>query len=329
MRPKTSNPVREATPPPWSIPAGEVLRDVGSSAGGLTAGVAQTRLTARRATRRRHHEAGWVRLLVKQFTSPITLVLVAATVVSMAVSDLTDGVIIIAIILASGLLGFAQDFRAGKDVAALLTRVQVNATVIRSGTSRQVAIADVVRGDVVVLSAGSVIPADCRLLRCNELSVDESVLTGESFPVEKDAAAVLAAGTPIADRTTMVFFGTHVASGRAEAVVVALGDDTELGRVSADLRAREPVTAYEQGISQFGFLLVRLMLVLTGFIFAVNTASGRPVLEALLFSLALAVGLTPQMLPAIVTISLSSGARLMPASWSSSNASKPSRTSAR
>lgn len=311
MRLDPSAPAATATPAPWAAPAEEVLRSVGSSGDGLSAAAAQARLAQRRAVRRHHHEAGWVRLLATQFTSPIVLVLVAATIVSMAVGDMTDGAIIIAIIVASGLLGFAQDFRAGRDVAALLARVRVEATVLRAGAARHVPVGDVVLGDVVVLSAGSLIPADCRLLRTDGLSVDESVLTGESFPVEKDAGAALGDATPVADRRTMAYFGTHVASGRAEAVVVALGDDTELGRLGADLRTREPVTAYQQGITRFGYLLVRLMLVLTGFIFVVNTASGRPLLEALLFSLALAVGLTPQMLPAIVTISLSSGARMM------------------
>ncbi|HQR26463.1 MAG TPA: magnesium-translocating P-type ATPase [Nocardioides sp.] len=299
-----------AAPAPWAAAADAVLAGVASSPQGLSAAEADDRLAAAppAAGPRR---AGWVRELTRQFTSPIVLILLAATVISMAVGDVTDGLIIIAIIVASGLLGFAQDHRAGRDVAALTARVQVEATVLRDGSPTQVPVAHVVRGDVVHLATGSVIPADCRLLGADELLVDESALTGESFPAEKQADVVLSAATPVAGRVNSVFFGTHVVSGTANAVALGTGRDTELGRVTKDLRGAAPTTAYERGSSRFGYLLVRLMLVLTVFIFAVNAVLGRPLLDSLLFSLALAVGLTPQMLPAIVTISLSSGARLL------------------
>ena len=311
MRSGASAAAGAAAPQSWAMPADEVLRAVGTTRDGLPAKTAQALLAARRARRGHHHGAGWGRILARQFTSPIVLILAAATVVSMAVGDLTDGLIILAIIVASGLLGFAQDFRASRDVAALLASVHVEVTVLRDSLPTPVPVADVVPGDIVRLSAGTVVPADCRLIDSSALNVDECALTGESFPVEKDAGAVLDASTALANRTTMVYFGTHVASGRGEAVAVGVGDDTELGRISADLRSTEPPTAYSEGITRFGLLLVRLMLGLTVFIFVVNTVFGRPLLEALLFSLALAVGLTPQMLPAIVSISLSSGARMM------------------
>lgn len=310
---KAGRPSAVAENPPgaaayWAEPAAGLLARLGSGEGGLTAAEA----AARRPRRGRHHRhPGWPKALLTQFTSPIMLILIVATVVSMVVGDVTDGAIIIAIIAASGLLGFAQEYRAGRDVAALMARVQVNATVLRDGVRCQVPVADVVPGDVVELSAGSLVPADCRLLASNGLLVDESVLTGESFPVDKDADAALSPAAPLADRANSVFFGTHVASGSGRAVAVTVGDATEVGRVKADLASAQPTTTYERGITEFGYLLVRMMLVLTAFIFVVNTLLGRPLLEALLFSLALAVGLTPQMLPAIVTIGLSSGARLM------------------
>lgn len=293
----------------WAVPAEATLSALGSDASGLPAAEAARRLARRPPGAHRH--AGWARVLVKQFVSPIILILIAATAISMVVGDVTDGAIIIAIIAASGLLGFSQEYRASRDVAALLARVQVSATVLRDGVHAQVPVADVVPGDVVVLSAGSVVPADCRLLTANGLLVDESVLTGESFPVDKDAAAVVAAAAPLSERDDALFFGTHVASGSAIAVAVAVGEDTALGQVKLDLGASAPTTAYEKGLSRLGFLLVRLMLILTGFILVVNTAFGRPFLEALLFSIALAVGLTPQLLPAIETISQSSGSRRM------------------
>lgn len=295
---------------PWAQPASDVLTALDSSTQGLTESEADRRLS-QRPPDATHRASGWVATLAKQFTSPIVLILIAATVLSMALGDSTDGVIIILIIAASGLLGFAQDFRAGRDVAALMARVQVLAEVRRSGRVVQIPVAHVIAGDVVLLEAGSLIPADCRLLESSELLVDESTLTGESFPAEKRGDAVVTADALMAERSTIVHFGTHVVSGSATAVAYAVGRDTELGTVAHDLREARRTTSYERGITRFGYLLVRVMLLLTTFIFIVNTLFGRPFVDSLLFSLALAVGLTPQMLPAIVTISLSTGARLL------------------
>jgi len=300
------------TPPYWTTPVDQTLVAVATSTTGLTTAESARRL-AEAPVEHGRRERHWLRVLVGQFSSPIILILLTATVISMLVGDLVDGTIIVAIIVASGVLGFVQEFRAGRDIGALLARVQVTATVLRDGKHVAVPVAQVVRGDIVVLSAGSVIPADCRLLESDELLVDESSLTGESFPAEKDATGSVVADAPLADRRNTVHFGTHVLSGTALAIVVVIGRDTELGRITHDLRSAVPKTAYEKGISRFGYLLVRVMLVLTVLIFAANALLGRPVLDSLLFSLALAVGLTPQMLPAIVTISLTQGARRMAA----------------
>ena len=300
-----------AVVPCWVQPVDEVLAGVSATESGLSSAQASERLAELRASDGKRHQSGWLRILIRQFTSPIVLILVFATVISMVVGEVTEGAVILAIVLASGLLGFAQDLRAGKAVAALMARVQVSANVVRDDAVVPVPVADVVRGDIVVLTAGSVVPADCRLITSNELLIDESVLTGESFPVEKNADAVVAASAPIPDRLNTVFQGTHVASGTARAVAVQIGKDSVFGQVSTDLNVQDPVTAYEKGITQFGYLLVRLMIVLSAFIFLVNAISGRHLIESLLFSLALAVGLTPQMLPAIVTLSLTAGARRM------------------
>ena len=295
---------------PWSQSADDVLRDLGSRASGLTAAEAQQRL-ADLPPDGEHRTPAWLTTLVTQFSSPVVVILVAATVLSMVVGDVTDGAIIIGIILASGLLGFWQDHRAGRDIAALMARVQVTVDVRRDGVVVELPRPEVVPGDVVLLGAGSLIPADCRLLTAVDLMVDESALTGESFPAEKSADALPDAAAPLAKRPDVVYFGTHVVSGTADAVAYACGRDTELGGVSRALQQKGRRTSYEQGITRFGYLLVRLMIVLTAFIFVVNAAFGRSLMESLLFSLALAVGLTPQMLPAIVTISLSAGARLL------------------
>lgn len=301
---------QRSTPAYWSASGDDVLAGLGSGRSGLTAVEARDRLAAAPQPAGRAG-SDWWRVLVGQFASPIILILLAATVISMLVGDLVDGSIIVAIIVASGFLGFVQDFRAGRDIAALLERVQVEASVVRDGQRVHVPVAQVVPGDVVELAAGSVIPADCRIVEADELLVDESSLTGESFPVEKDADAAVAADAALSARSTAVLFGTHVVSGTGLAVAVRVGRDSELGRVTRDLREAVPKTAYEKGITRFGYLLVRVMLVLTVLIFVANAALGKPVVDSMLFSLALAVGLTPQMLPAIVTISLSSGARRM------------------
>jgi Mg2+-importing ATPase len=251
-----------------------------------------------------------LRLLLGQFTSPIILILVGATVVSMVVGDVADGVIILAIILASGLLTFWQERSAGRAVDALLARVRVRVEVRRGGREVSVPSEEVVTGDIVLLRAGDVIPADCRVIESRSLQVDESSLTGEPFPVEKKPDPV-PAETPPPKRTSALFMGTHVVSGSGSAVVVQTGRATEYAAVAARLGAREVTTGFERGITRFGLLLARVMAVLVSTIFVVNLVLHRPVIDSLLFSLALAVGLTPQLLPAIVSLSLSAGARRM------------------
>lgn len=243
-----------------------------------------------------------VRLFARQFSSPITLILLAATAVSAALGEVADATIIAVIVLASALVGFRQEHAAGRAIDDLLAQVQVSARVMRSGAEQRVAIDEVVRGDVVLLRAGDIVPADCRLLTANALQVDESMLTGESFPVLKQVD-----GAAPAQRVSM---GSHVVSGTATAEAVEVGAATELGGISALLGdVRE--TSFERGLRAFGALLMRATAMLVASIFVVNLVLHRPLLDSLLFSLALAVGLTPQLLPAIVAVSLSQGARQM------------------
>lgn len=251
-----------------------------------------------------------LRLLVVQFTSPIILILAAATVLSMILGDLVDGFIILAIIAASGGLGFWQEHNAGRAVEALLAQVRVEVEVRRSGHEVSVPIDRVVPGDVVVLTGGDIVPGDARVLSSRDLLVDEATLTGESYPVEK-AAGEVAASAGLTERSNTVFMGTHVVSGTADVAIARTGRATEFGVLSETLGERDVTTGFERGVTRFGFLLVRAMVVLVTAIFMVNLVLGRPVIESFLFSLALAVGLTPQLLPAIVAISLAKGARMM------------------
>ncbi|MEO8261620.1 MAG: magnesium-translocating P-type ATPase [Pseudolysinimonas sp.] len=302
-----------AIPAYWALQPAEVLQATASRTSGLTDREAESRRGRDPDPLGEHRRRPALRILLAQFTSPIVLVLMGATVIAMTLGDLLDGAIIIAIIAASGILGFWQEYRADAAVAQLLASVQVMTRVRRDGREREVRIGDVVVGDVVELSAGDLVPADCRLLESSNLQVDASALTGESFPADKDADARLDGSTPLAARTTALQFGSHVVSGRGRAVVVAIGRGTEFGRVTKSIGAAPVRTAFQIGIAHFGWLLVRIIGVLTVFIFVVNWAFGRPLFEALLFALSLAVGITPQMLPAIVSLSLSAGARRLAA----------------
>ena len=303
--------MENATAPDWSLPSADVLRRLGTTGQGLTT----TEATARKgryagsqlAAKKRTDALG---LLVGQFSSPIVLMLIAAAVISIFLHDAVDATIILAIVLASGLLGFWQERGAAGAVEKLLSLVEVKARVLRDGAQVDVAVRDVVPGDVVVLAAGATAPGDCLLLDSRDLFADEATLTGETFPAEK-SVSVLPAETPLAKRTNVVFLGTHVVSGSGTALVVAIGKDTEFGKVSERLKLRPPETDFERGVRRFGYLLMEVTLLLVIGIFAFNVYLHRPVLDSFLFSMALAVGLTPQLLPAIVSINLAAGARRM------------------
>jgi Mg2+-importing ATPase len=207
-------------------------------------------------------------------------------------------------------LTFWQERGAANAVEKLLAVVAVKAQVLRDGKEVAVPHDEIVPGDVVVLSAGATIPADCLLLDSTDLFVDEASLTGESFPVEK-AVGKLPADTPLAKRTNSVFMGTHVVSGAAHALVVKTGCSTEFGAVSDRLAQAQPETDFEHGVRRFGYFLMQLTLMLVIAIFAINVLLHKPPIDSFLFSLALAVGLTPQLLPAIISINLAHGAHRM------------------
>ena len=297
------------TEPMWSLADEVVFERLATTAKGLTTAEAATRNTSEVAVHSPRRMTEW-RLLLRQVENPIVLLLLGATGLAMALGDRTDGLIILVITAASGTLGFLQERGAVRTVEELMAVVRVHSDVLRDGTEVEVPVDDVVLGDVLILRAGDVIAGDARVLASDSLLLDESPLTGESFPVEK-RPGVLPAVTSLGARTNSVWCGTHVVSGAGTAVVTAIGADTEFGRVGARLAAAHVPTAFELGLRRFGLMLMRTAGVLVGLLFAANVALGRGVIEALLFSLALAVGLTPQLLPAIVSVTLSYGARQM------------------
>jgi Mg2+-importing ATPase len=295
----------------WSQDSNTVLSGLKTTAGGLTAAEATQRLATygpNRLTAARRTDA--LSLFLGQFKSPIILILIFATLIAYFTGDHTTAAIILSIVLASGLLGFIQERGANNAVQKLLAMVQVKAEVLRDGQKVEILLDEIVPGDVVLFSAGDLVPADCLLLESQELYVDEATLTGESLPVEKQAG-VLPADTVLAKRTNSLFMGTHAVSGTASAVVVNTGKQTEFGHVSARLQTAPPMTEFEAGVDRFGKLLMVVTLVLVTAIFLINVVFHKPMLDSFLFALALAVGLTPQLLPAIITVNLSQGAKRM------------------
>ena len=295
----------------WSIPVNEIFQELESEKEGLTTDEAQKRLKSYGANRLKPQKrSDAFTLLIAQFKSPIILILLAATGLSLFLHNIVDASIIFTIVAVSGLLGFWQEYSATNAVEKLLAIVQIKAAVLRDGKQLEIPVEDIVPGDIVILNAGDVVPGDCLLLESKDVFVDEAMLTGETFPVEK-AVTVLPADTALAQRTNALWMGTHIVSGTAQAVVILTGKGTEFGKVSERLKLKAPETEFERGIRRFGYFLGEVTLVLVVIIFAINVFLHRPVLESFLFSLALAVGLTPQLLPAIISINLAHGAKKM------------------
>jgi len=295
----------------WAIDGPALIEQLQTSVKGLSGIEANGRLSADGPNLLKPaKKSGTLNLFLRQFKSPLIIILLAAAVISAFLADSTDAIIIIAIVLISALLGFGQERSATNAVAKLLALVQIKASVIRDNAVISIPTEEIVRGDVVTLSAGDIVPSDCRIIESRDLFVDEATLTGETYPVEK-LEGTLAADTPLEKRTNTLFMGTHVVSGTATAVVVSTGKSTEFGQVSERLRSKSPETEFEHGIKHFGYLLMQITLIMVFSIFAINVFLNKPILDSFLFSLALAVGLTPQLLPAIISINLAHGAKRM------------------
>jgi len=295
----------------WSVASAELLQQLQTAPQGLRSDEIQERILRYGSNRLKlKKKSDALTLLIAQFKSPIILILIFAGGLSFFLRDPIDAVIILVIVLVSGFLGFWQERGAVNAVEKLLAIVQIKATVLRDGDTLEVPMEEIVPGDIVFIQASDVIPGDCLLLESKDLFVGEAALTGETFPVEK-SIGILPRETPLSRRTNSLFMGTHVVSGSARAVVARTGKETEFGSVSERLKLRPPETEFEHGVRRFGYLLMEITLVLVIAIFAINVFLSRPVLDSFLFALALAVGLTPQLLPAIISINLAHGAKRM------------------
>jgi P-type Mg2+ transporter len=297
----------------WSYPPAAIFSKLGTSPAGFDGSESLLRRDRSSPDRlKSSRRVAIFRLFFSQFKSPITLILFAAVVLSYFLGDVVNAGIILFIVLFSGVLGFTQEKGAFDTVEKLQARVRVEASVLRNGAFTSIPAENVVPGDIIAFNAGDIIPGDCLILESKDLFADEATLTGETFPVEK-ALGILPADTPTPRLTNSLFMGTHVVSGTATALVVRTGRTTEFGKISARLAMDPPETEFERGVRRFGFFLMELTLVLLTAIFAINVYFARPVLDSFLFALALAVGLTPQLLPVIISINLAHGARIMAA----------------
>ncbi|MGH3241009.1 MAG: cation-translocating P-type ATPase, partial [Spirillospora sp.] len=293
-------------------PAEEVVRELGGDAShGLTSGEAAERLerdgpNTLPAARGR----GPVTRFLLQFNSPLIYVLLVSAAVTALIGEHVDAVVIGGVVIVNAVVGFVQESRAEKALTALAAMTETAATVVRDGSPRRAAAAELVRGDLVELDAGDKVPADLRLVRTDELAVDESALTGESVPVGKDPAPL--PEVPLADRAAMAFSGTLVTAGRATGVVVATGADTELGGIHHLMHVTATVqTPLTRKIGQFSKVVTAAILALAVLTFAIGVLRGRGSDEMLTAAVALAVGAIPEGLPAIVTITLALGVARM------------------
>lgn len=297
--------------PYWSQDSTALSQTLGSGPGGLSsqAAAAKLREVGPNSVEDESHLSA-LRLFLGQYQSPFVLVLIFAAVLSLILKQWEDATIILIIVFGSTLLGFSQEYRASTAVEQLKRRLALNCQVMRDGVEKTVPVATVVPGDLVLLSAGNLVPADAVVIEAQDFLVSEASLTGESFPVEK-RPGVIKPETPLAARTNAVFLGTSVQSGTAKVLVVETGRRTEFGKIGAQLRARHPETDFDRGVRNFADLLLRVMMFVVLFVLTANLLLHRPLIESLMFAAALAVGMSPELLPAIVSVTLSSGARAM------------------
>lgn len=304
-------PLAENARPWWLEP---LPADVagGAGAAGLSGADARARLAQFGPNLFREHEEQplWLQFL-SRFKNPLILLLLAASAISALTGELTNFLIITLMVLFSVTLDFVQEHRAGKAAASLRQSVSVRARVVRDGKALAVAVAEVVPGDLVLLSAGDLVPADGRVLLADDFFVKQALLTGESYPVEKKPGELAATASDIQDAANAVFMGTTVISGSASIRVMHTGTGTAIGAIAERLVRPPPPTSFEIGTHRFGMLIMRLTILMVLFVLLVNALMHKPWLESFLFAVALAVGLTPELLPMVVSVTLSRGALLM------------------
>ena len=298
----------------WAVPAEELMARLGTRRTGLSSDDARSRLRAMGSNAiESRRDTSAITAFLRQFRSPLVLILIFAAIVSSVVGEGSEALIIGVIVLASCVLSFMQEYGASRAMEALQARITPKAMVLRDGSEIAVAAAEIVPGDILRLSAGNLVAADGILLESRDFNVSEAALTGETFPVVKEPG-LSPSDAPIAQRANAVFTGTSVRSGTASMVVVRTGLRTEFASIAASVAHVAPETEFAKGIRRFGYMMTQIMLVIVILVFFANLLLHRPAVDSLLFSLALAVGLTPELLPAIISVTLARGAHAMAAS---------------
>ncbi len=287
------------------------MKALHSNHDGLTARAAANRLKKQGSNIlvTTHKVRAW-RLFFDRFRSPLIIILLFAALVSVLVHDWIDAAIIIGIIFISAVLSFSQEYRASNAMEKLRHRVSVKAVVMRNGKPQNCPIEHIVQGDIVRLSAGSLMPGDGILIEAKDFYVSQAILTGETFPVEKQPG-LASKDAILAERNNCVFMGTSVRSGTATALMVNTGRKTYYGQIAEKLLARPSETDFERGLKRFSGLLLYIMIAVVVTVFAANIMLHHPTMETFLFAMALSIGLSPELLPAILSITLTHGARKM------------------
>ena len=295
-----------------ALPVDLLLARLETSQSGLSAEEAQKRLDkyGYNELAKRKRRFILVEFLLR-FRSPLVIILLLAGLISGFVGEMTDATLIFAMVLLSGILDFYQEFKAEKAARMLKEKVTTTATVLRSGSKQEVKLSEIVPGDVILLSAGDIVPADARAMAARDLFVDQSALTGESFPVEKTTTSLEIRGATVTEWRNCLFMGTSIVGGSGTAVVARTGSHTEYGQIAKKLVARQPEKEFERGLRRFGYLIAQFTLLLVSFVFLMNAFYKRDMLESLLFAVALAVGLVPELLPMMLSVNLSKGALSM------------------
>ena len=293
-----------------SAPVEQLFSQLQSGENGLNDASAKARAALQKGNEKT--ESRFLRefkLLIRQFANPLVFLLIAAVILSALLGETSDTIIILFILLSTGLLSFFQERNAGRAVEKLQQMIKSKAVVLRDGITKEVIAEEIVPGDILLLSAGNIIPADCRIISSNELHVNESSVTGESYPVEKQPGLV-DDNAALSAKNNSLWKGTSVVSGSAKVLVIQTGKDTIFGQMQKSL-SKQSETAFELGIRHFGYFLLQITLVLSLFILGVNIYFHKPLFESVLFSLAIAVGMAPELLPAIMTLAMSAGAKRM------------------
>lgn len=291
----------------WSIPLNTLTHILQSSTNGLSQHIAEHLLKQNPLHEEKHSALiKDIKLFFRQFKNPLMLLLISAVVLASFLGEISDAIIILFIVLSSGILSFIQERGASRIIEKLQSLLALKCTVVRDGIAREVSTSLIVPGDVVFLKAGDMIPADCLLFESNELYLNESSLTGESFPVRKEVK-LLPPETELAKRCNSLWQGSNVVSGTGKALVIHTREQTIFGEITKDSR-KSIETSFEKNLNQFGFFLMKITLVLSIGILVTNLILHKGFINSALFALALAVGMAPELLPAITTIAMSAGA---------------------